>query len=44
MKCDVTKLTYNEIEKAFAKLRGTPFYISKLGGNVVMSIDTIGVG
>ena len=39
MKIDVTKLTYDEIEKALTIVRGTPFYISKLGGNVLVTAE-----
>ena len=39
MKIDVTKLTYGEIEKVLAMVRGTPFYVSKLGGNVLVTAE-----
>ena len=39
MKFDVTKLTYQEIEKAMERVRGTPFYISKLGENIIVGVD-----
>ncbi len=41
MKFDVTKLTYREIEKAMDRVRGTPFYISKLGENIIVSADAL---
>lgn len=41
MKFDVTKLTYREIEKAMACVAGTPFYISKLGENIIVNADAI---
>ena len=44
MKFDVTKLTYAEIENAMAKVKGTPFYISKLGTNVLVGIDVNSIG
>ena len=41
MKFDVTKLTYQEIEKVMARVRGTPFYISKLGENIIVNADCL---
>ncbi len=41
MKFDVTKLTYKEIEKAMDRVRGTPFYISKLGENIIVNADLL---
>ena len=42
MKFDITKLSYADIQKVFetAVTRGTPFYISKLGLNVVLSVES----
>ncbi len=44
MRFDVTKLTYREIENAIAELKRTPCYISKLGSNVLITIDDARVG
>ncbi len=40
MKYDVTKLSYGEIEEAFAAQRGTLFFISKVGGNIIVSNES----
>lgn len=43
MKFDVTKLTYGEIEEVFTNTRGTPFYVSKLGSNIIIGVDALAV-
>ncbi|MFH0712939.1 MAG: hypothetical protein V1722_05885 [Candidatus Micrarchaeota archaeon] len=43
MKFDVTKLTYGEIVEAFTNTRGTPFYVSKLGSNIIIGVDALAV-
>ncbi|MDP3742049.1 MAG: hypothetical protein Q8R15_01915 [Candidatus Micrarchaeota archaeon] len=41
MKFDVTNLTYREIEKVMERVRGTPFYISKLGENIIVNTGAL---